>query len=155
MGSWYNGLVKKMLIMGQAPSKCGEGESPFSTNRHGSGRRLVLLLGTTPERFRDLFDLVNLIKHWPGKQGKGDAFPLAEAKIAADQMRFDGRPAVLLAGRGVAAAFGQRGRPYLEWFELRGVPAAVLPHPSGINRWWNDAENCVAASLFMHALLSP
>ena len=28
---------------------------------------------------------------------------------------------------------------------------AVLPHPSGINHWYNSTENRVAASLFLQA----
>jgi hypothetical protein len=66
--------------------------------------------------------------------------------------------AVLLLGARVAAAFGvEQTWPRYRWLLLRRGPcepgrraplvaldrdvvrAAVLPHPSGRSRWWNDA----------------
>jgi hypothetical protein len=68
-------------------------------------------------------------------------------------MRFAGRSFVLLAGHRVAAAFGVR-EGYLREFVLQGVPAAVVPHPSGVNRWWNDPANVARASAFLRGVFA-
>lgn len=78
---------------------------------------------------------------WPGKLGKGDAFDPAAARARARRMRL--APIVVLAGKKVAKAFGVVA-PYLEWTTLRGRRVVVVPHPSGINRWWNDSKNVQA-----------
>lgn len=50
---------------------------------------------------------------------------------------------MVLAGKRVALAFGLRDPPWLRSVELdRGeAEAFVIPYPSGIIRWWNDAAN--------------
>jgi hypothetical protein len=53
----------------------------------------------------------------------------------------------VLLGRRVAAAFGLASAPYLEWTEARGRTWVVMPHPSGVNRWWNDEENRLLATV--------
>lgn len=61
-----------------------------------------------------------------------------------------------MCGRRVAAAFDHRdpALPYLRWSE-EGEPFrwAMLPHPSGVNRWWNEPENREAAREFLRQLL--
>jgi hypothetical protein len=104
------------------------------------------MFGVQSDEFIDVFDTANLINRFPGKQGKGDAFPAKEAAICAARFDLSGRPLVVLMGKNVARAFGEHRRGYLELFDLRSIPAVVAPHPSGINRWWNDAANCEQAS---------
>lgn len=96
-------------------------------------------------------ELVNLLRRWPGDQGKGDAFPIARARRAAGKFKPAG--VVLLAGKRVAEAFGER-RAYFEWFDLRGARAAVIPHPSGISHWWNEPANVARAAAFMRRALA-
>ena len=67
-------------------------------------------------------------------------------------MRVDGRT-VVMAGRGVAAAFGIRRVPYLTWVQHRGMTTAILPHPSGVNRWYNDPRNKRAAERFLRSII--
>lgn len=130
------------LIVGQSPSRSGEGLPPFCADRRGSGRRLADLAGIPPERLEEAFRLANLLDHYPG-----ESFPMSEARAIADAMELEG--VVLLVGRLVARAFGEGGRPWFEWFDLRGVRATVVPHPSGLNRWWNDPVNVERAGEFM------
>ena len=101
----------------------------------------------------DAFDLVNLLDRWPGKKGKGDAFPLDEARASARRLNLWGKPLVILVGRNVARAFGANSVAYLEGFLLGYVNAVVIPHPSGLNRWWNDPANTERARRFMRSLL--
>jgi hypothetical protein len=140
----------KVLLIGQAPSRSGAGCAPFAAGRR-SGRRLDAAAG---------FDLVssvdamNLLRSFPGKEGKGDAFPLDRARRAAARMipLLDGRPMVIFAGRGVAAAFNVGREDYFRVFMFGGQRAVVVPHPSGINRWWNDDGNRRRARRFFGRL---
>lgn len=52
-------------------------------------------------------------------------------------------PYLLLAGQRVAQVMGYdaSGNPPFVSFRWAGRCACVVPHPSGVNRWWNDAGN--------------
>lgn len=141
------------MIVGQAPSSDAPDARPF-TGR--SGRRLAALLDVEHECLPVLFDLVNLLDRWPGKAGKGDAFPMAEAKARAARLlpTFLARPWILIVGKATARAFRLRNPKYLEWVSFSGTSVAVVPHPSGVNRWWNDPANVARAEVFMRSLPS-
>lgn len=139
----------KPLIVGEAPARTTVGAPPFAGR---TGARLAELAGI--DRLRDGFDVVNLLDRWPGPSGaKGSLFPLARAREAAvllaPRLR---RRHVVLAGRRVAAAFWLARLPYLAWETVGGADVAVLPHPSGVCRWWNEPENVAAASAFLRGL---
>lgn len=146
------------VLVGEAPSRDTEGRPPFSGR---SGRRLAELLG---EDLDEAFLLENLLQRWPGpaSSGKGSAFPLGPARKSARRLvrEYRGRRFVLVGWR-VAAAFGvpvHVARP-LRWYgdwahSLDGSGAgagsfAVLPHPSGVNLWWNDPANVERARRFL------
>jgi len=61
---------------------------------------------------------------------------------------------VLLIGQGVARAFGVQAG-LLEWVEREGAWLAVVPHPSGVNRWWNELRNVERAAAFLRGCLAP
>lgn len=88
---------------------------------------------------------MNLLPEWPGSSGKGSLFPLVEAAEAAASLERSPELArssvVLLCGKRVAAAFGEERRGYFEPFARCGRVWAVVPHPSGVNMWWNEPEN--------------
>lgn len=108
----------------------------------------------------------NLLNRWPGSNGRGSAFPLREANRVAVAMMpaLNGRRVVLL-GKRVARAFWVE-TDYLKWAghtyrhpdRLDEVFAhfhvAVVPHPSRINRWWNDAQNLIRARAFLRDALN-
>ncbi len=138
--------LRRPLLLGEAPSRSTEGAPPFSGR---SGERLRELAGV--DRLDEAFSVANLLDRWPGRDGKGSAFPLDEARRAADRIeeQFVGRVVVLVGKRVCRAVFGGE-HPYLEPVQAevlgrgrRGGPFAayVLPHPSGINRWWNVDTN--------------
>lgn len=136
-----------ILVIGQAPGR-GKPTAPLAGR---AGKKLADLHGVAHAEFMATREVVNLLDRWPGKAGKGDAFPLAEARERAalhDLSRWD---RVVFLGKNVARAFNFRA-PFLVWQSLDGVLCAVVPHTSGINRWWNDADNTEAARRFCLAL---
>lgn len=157
--------MTKTLIIGQAPSKETVGKLPFSGK---SGPRFASLLGVPHERLWEAFEVMNLIDYYPGppKDGtkRGDAFPRIEARERAAQMKptLAGRT-VVLVGMNVARAFGWGDLPFFTWqeVELPRIPkdnggfiasqtrVCVVPHPSGINHFWNNPENVDNARSFM------
>jgi hypothetical protein len=55
-----------------------------------------------------------------------------------------------MLGRRVADVFGVLANVgYFEKKLYNGAEAYVLPHPSGVNRWWNDPKNMHTAMVFM------
>ena len=138
----------RTILLGQAPSAESDPERPLGPDG-ASGRRLARLVGPA---FEEAFELRNLLRAFPGKLAKGDAFPKTEARLAAAATiaRLRGRRVVFL-GRNVAEAFGFSWPEPLEWHQHVGFAAARLPHPSGINTWWNDQKNVRAAAAFLRA----
>lgn len=118
-------------------------------------------MGLTHDALLERHDHVNLLNKFPGKgdssHPKGDAFPMAKARIAAKRLRprLAGRH-VILVGDNVRAAFGFKR---LGWFkpqvvELRrgSTKIVVVPHTSGVCRWWNDRSNMDEARRFFGEL---
>lgn len=138
-------------LIGEAPA-VGQTE-PFVSR---SGDRLRECMGTND--LSSYFHLENVMDQNPGrsKKGKGHAFDVTVARnrvktIILPQIQPDDR--LILVGGRVARAFRMRGS--LEVFEwgtvwastlltcprLDEVPVCMIPHPSGVNRWWNEPEN--------------
>lgn len=112
----------------------------------------------SPAEYEEAFDRANLLNIWPGKAGKGDKFDAVKAGKAAWRMvpKLHKRRVVLL-GKNVAKAFNCEDMPLMVW-EHRGgwkgklqyeCEVAVLPHPSGVNRWWNNPKNYARARAFL------
>jgi len=150
-----NGVIAKEIrepvnagrpfFVGQAPGR--DGGRPLLGAAY---RRFGAPHGMTVEEFAAATDRANLIPYWPGKSGKGDAFPKGEARTEACRLPLHGRHRVLLLGQNVASCFNIAGGDMLEWFvHPRGFICAVLPHPSGINRQWNDAATVDQVNDFM------
>jgi uracil-DNA glycosylase len=141
------------LVIGQAPGPNTDPALPLSGR---CGDRLADLAGLTPDNFRLMFELTNLLPTFPGKAGKGDLFPIDEARVAALRMlvsgRLGARPVVLL-GANVERAFALAPDvPVLRWRPRLAVLVATCPHPSGVSRWWNDPANERAARRFWRRL---
>jgi len=104
--------------------------------RGATGDRLREILGLTDKEYLRAFDRRNLLV------GAGWSAP--RARSAADlillNLTFQPRPALILLGRKVSAAFGFRdARLPGEAPPAGPLPRVVLlPHPSGRCRAWND-----------------
>lgn len=158
--------TRPYLLIGEAPA-------PDSTKKHLDVALACRALGMRPKpgicgylrtRHRDLFGFVmvtahvNLLRRWPGPQGKGSRFPVEEGRQAAQGMlqdlerREDDPTHLILCGRRVAAAFGIRSA-FFEWhFYLAERPVVVVPHPSGVSTWYNDRGNRKKALEFLKGL---
>lgn len=133
----------ELLLVGEAPNASGEGRRPNTTF---TGGRIAKMGGHDLPR-------TNLLREWPGPQGRGSAFPMSLARPAAKRLwrRKPKRVAFVFVGKRVSQAFGWKGE-FFEWGDLDGRQVVSMPHPSGINQWWNDPANHEAASAFIAAL---
>lgn len=144
-------MDRRPLLIGEASN------DPLGRPFRGrSGAFLASLLGLTVERFHEAFECVNLLSTWPGRLigSKGHMFPFVEARTAAASMTLADRH-VVLAGKRVASAFGLRRAKFLADASLGmgEVRCVVVPHPSGIVRWWNDPVNQeLAANVLLNVL---
>lgn len=129
----------RALIIGQAPSQNGDPGRPLLDG--STGNRLRSLLGVSIDEYTELFERVNLLQEFPGKSGKGDAFPIESARQRAAELTSTlRRRTVLLIGGNVARAFGINS-DYLKWTFQNGYWCMIVPHTSGVNRWWNEPAN--------------
>jgi hypothetical protein len=102
-----------------------------------------------------LAEFRNLLGRHPGMQGKGSAFPVDKARRAARRLErraFPGRVVVLL-GRRVCSAFGLATLAPLDCEVHQDALVVHLPHPSGVNHWWNERANRRAARAALQVLL--
>lgn len=94
----------------------------------------------------------NLLPRMPTKLATWKAADRAQAAETATNLVVwaagQTRPVVVLAGRRVADSFGLSYDPLVEQSidvdDVR-VPTTVIPHPSGMCRWWNESNNVAAA----------
>ena len=140
----------KPLIVGEAPSK---NEFPPTPLEGRVGRRLADCAGLTFGEYLTRFDRTNLLGERQEVKGKGFVFDMASARAAAWKLRSDimRRPATVLLGKRVCSAFNLIDEYFLEQ-RIDGAPVFVVPHPSGLSRWWNDVDNRMKMREFMRAL---
>jgi hypothetical protein len=156
------------LLIGQAPGPNTDPDFPlFPVPAGSTGGRLQALMDITRGRYLKDFDRVNVLRHFPGKYEDGDKFPLTKARVAADAMRtFLAGRVVIFVGRQTATAFGLD--PEWAWHTWRDIHvkrrcavqhnhtlarAAVVPHPSGRSRWYNEEGNRAQARAFWQNVL--
>lgn len=135
-----------LVIIGQAPAKTAGKTS----------RRVKELFGIEEDDLKQRAEWINLIGEYPGPSegGKGDAFPLYIAAEKAASLDFTGKQVILL-GQNVAKAFGlMTPVKYMVWRDLNGGRAAVIPHPSPINLYYNDDRNRYRVIRFCRYVLS-
>ena len=130
-----------LLLVGEAPGRDG---ATLDDPRSRSGKRLTELgAGGLP--------FVNILDEWPGPASKGAGFEWNSPEVQrAVGRKLDGlprRPALVFLGLRAARAFDWRGA-YFEWGQCRGRRVVTVPHPSGVNRWWNEPANVRRARRF-------
>jgi hypothetical protein len=106
---------------------------------------------------------VNLLQAWPGRRGAGDEAPVGAMAEGARRLLPSWRcRRVVLFGRATASAVAlaagikMRIEPY-RWIRgWSGGPRALVlvPHPSGVSRYWNDVWNRMLCGDFIRGLLN-
>lgn len=128
----------KIGLVGQAPSRRGDPRKPLAGP---NGRKIARLAGMSYD------ELIacrrkHLNTHYDGTRGKGDAFDHPKGNINAANVLLDWRvERIVLLGKNVARCFGFRELPFLAEISIYGRRFLIFPHPSGINRWWNERRN--------------
>jgi len=129
-----------VIFVGQAP---GRTVSTEALGRDSfSGRRLRKIIGP---RLEKRAEFVNVLNEYPGHSGDdrgGDRWPVAKARESVTKLIPDLRgKVVVLLGSHVATAFRVKTE-FFEWSSHpEGFETVVIPHPSGVNRWWNVPRN--------------
>lgn len=140
----------KPILIGEAPSKNEVTERPLEGR---IGKRLAALSGLTLEAFLAHFDRVNLLHVRQDTREKGFEFDADAAALSAWRMRQTWlEPRIIIClGRRVALAFGVP----LDLFtrHMLDHDFYVVPHLSGVNRWWNDPKNQLMAEQFMRRIV--
>ena len=161
------GALNRPLLIGQAPGPRTRPDCPlFPFPTTSAGGRLKTIMGITRREYLSKFDRINLLPYFPGQHKRDDKFPMPVAKLAAAAIRplLAGRT-VILVGRNVADAFDHEGmfHAWSVWQARRRCPVtrdlghgvvAVVPHPSGRCRWYNEQGNREEAIQFWHAFLN-
>ena len=139
----------RVLAVGEAPSRRAPKARPLGS------LRVKVLLGLALGKDIEI-EAVNLFRMPRPRSGKGTAFPLRLARqraatVRTNLQRMRRYDAIWLVGKRVARAFGAIGIEYLEPIYLLGIvkPVYVVPHPSGVNHWWNDEGNREAWHAFV------
>ena len=125
--------MNKPLIVGEDnPFDSDPRYALFPYSLASSGGRLCAILGLCEARYLREFDRANLCHGvWSDRVAKATARRLAASP----------RPAYVLLGEKVCAAFDMEYVPFTVDERPDGATFAVLPHPSGINRIWCRSEN--------------
>lgn len=142
------------LLLGESPSRGGDHYWRFPLSG-AVGQRLCEWTGIEPEpegsrygryywALREHFDCLNVFDRY------ADATPWS-IKRAEDEWtkkllvdRGDDPLVLICLGRRVERAVGfRRARPWGEWFEVGLLQAVTVPHPSGLNRLYNELDERV------------
>jgi len=130
-----------------------------------SKRLGVFRKGCRYDRMIEWDDGANLL--WPHRGDSTRHWDAEAARAFVATIPTDEYDVIYMAGRKVATAFGVPdtipfgsvlsyvdGDLYrLEWSEVMGTTRLItLPHPSGLNRWWNDADQAVALGAHLRTL---
>lgn len=158
------------MVIGQAPAQRAHlATRPWSGPSGTLMRAWFEKAGFDPERFYEDWYFTSLTKCFPGKaaSGNGDRAPSAAERALCrphleTELRLVRPPLIVTLGRQAAEAIipGARSMTLRElvgtvWRVDTGygdVPIVPLPHPSGVARWLNAAENRVLVDRAMAEL---
>lgn len=142
----------RIVFVGQQPNTYEDEGQPLIIKPNSSGERLAKWMGVSPSEFTNNFARVNL-NPWHDGDEFSPNYHIAAAKNLYELLY--GRRVVLL-GPAVAEAFGVSRRDYV-YFRFYDHPEAhfiyaVMPHPSGLNRLYNDPQIMAQAKNFLQFL---
>jgi uracil-DNA glycosylase len=140
---------QRAYLFGQAPGIVeGEQRRPW---RGRAGQTLRRWLELDEEAFYEQFYCASVTRCYPGRaaSGRGDRTPTPEEQRLCSRWRDHElrllRPRLVVTVGGLAARTLLGMRSVTECvglrYELDGVPAIPLPHPSGASSWLNSGAN--------------
>ena len=128
----------KIGLIGQGPSRRGDPRKPLAGP---NGRKIARLAGMSYDELISCRRR-HLNTNYSGKGGRGDGFDHAKGNVNAADVLLDWRvERIVLLGKNVARCFGFRDLPFLAEIRIYGRRFLIFPHPSGVNRWWNERRN--------------
>jgi hypothetical protein len=127
---------QRVIFVGQSPSEDSDPNNPLMGR---TGEKIADMLGVDLSNFAK-FTRVNLNPCFSGKSGKGDAFDQVVGEMIAHTLLGCHFTRYVLLGSNVARCFA------LPWdglvrYERGDKSFLLLPHPSGINQWYNSQAN--------------
>lgn len=139
-----------LIIVGLAPSFTSNPADPLEGK---IGKKIANLFGCTYRQYLQATQRYNILPEWAGAKRCNDRFPVFVARTNAFRMASSfSKCRVLIIGIGIARLFGIYDKP-LHWKTYTCISgryrAAILPHLSTANRWWNNQENRLSAKQFM------
>lgn len=155
-----------ILLVGESPNRATVGRPalwlrPDNSGKRHTANRLLAFTGWTWAQYMETFERTNLFDTVSGHsapRGRYLAQELVKRATRAEQ-------SILILGRLTAQHFGVGMYDYFvgavaEAYDLGeratrvARPVWVCPHPSGLNRWWNDPANVARAREFFDDLRS-
>jgi len=157
-------MAKPILIGMNNPVSTRAGHELYPLPDGCTGNRIWKMLsartGATMRQYLETFERRNLVR--------GAAFDKVQARAKAYEyvveLRDSGRTVVLLGNevrrafdfvlRGDGSLFGDEGLPpvLVHPTVIGGVTWRQIPHPSGLNRWYNEPENVKVVELLLEEL---
>ena len=151
---------KKILLVGQAPSRTGSPTLDASTPGSASSR-LLKLFDMTRDDYMDRFKRLNLIHDYPGSLpgGRGDRFSITEGRKSAQRIQKQiSEHHILCIGKKVGKCFNLdecfTWNDYIHCYPFTRNWIAMIPHTSGLNRFYNDPDNVQRTKTFLQELIS-
>jgi len=145
-----------LVLLGEAPGNYPK----YDHKRHAlfpypprcAGARLKDLMGMSMGEYIRLTRR-NLLDFHPGFTGKGAKFPI---KVAREAVEAAGPwmigTNVLIVGKRLSRAFGYQDHDIMHWHHQKDFNFAIVPHPSGVNLWWNVEYNRNAGRVFLESV---
>lgn len=154
---WMESLEKGMQLRPTSPESFAVERCNRLALTGSVGVKLACLLGQDRLEFLANYERRNLNGRWNGKIGKGDRFDDAVGRQKAEAMIAERvYSKYVLLGASVWECFGHpKAEPLSKmFFEPSGPSFFLVPHPSGINQWWNDPKNRALAKARLLAFLA-
>ena len=139
-------MTSKPILIGEAPSKRGDSTKPLDYKCFERLGAVKMNLFYTRE------PIENNGGRWPSKEADRKAGEIARDLFLKIGVYSSSCP-VLFVGKRVAKAFDFE-EDYFVWRTHwgGGFRCAIFPHPSGLNRWWNDTRNRRRAAEFLEGI---
>ena len=142
-------MSSKVLLVGYCPSHSGSPERPL--DGPGTGHRLAKLCGLSHEAYLEKFDRVNLHYDTPLKRDR--VTRRAGEASATKILRHSLGRSIILLGCEVRDAFDVSEVRSGEWLYIgEETRLSWIPHPSGLNRWYNETDNTRRVEKFLRDL---